>query len=226
MAVELGAIRCQSNATRWQRSSYQAPSGLTGAVGTGEATTDPELVAAARAGSQDAYYELVQRFQRPLYALIARMVRDAALAEDLSQEVFVKAFRSLASYDPSRKFSSWLFKIAHNTAIDQLRRRTLDTEPLEGDGEEDPGPAHTLHSPLSETPEALSQRGELRAAIEGAIEGLRPEYREVVLLRFQEGMSYEEIVEITELPLGTVKTFLHRARKQLAELLGAQGWRS
>lgn len=182
-------------------------------------------MAAARAGSQDAYYELVQRFQRPLYALIARMVRDASLAEDLSQEVFVKAFRSLGSYDPSRKFSSWLFKIAHNTAIDQLRRRSLDTEPLDGDGEDDAGPARTLHSPLSETPEALSQRGALRAAIESAIEGLRPEYREVVLLRFQEGLSYEEIVEITGLPLGTVKTFLHRARKQLAEFLGGQGWR-
>jgi RNA polymerase sigma-70 factor, ECF subfamily len=181
-------------------------------------------VAAALAGGQDAYYELVQRYQRPLYALIARMVRDMSLAEDLAQEVFVKAFRSLASYDPSRKFSSWLFKIAHNTAIDQLRRKSLDTEPLEGDGEDDAGPLRTLHAPLSETPEALRHRSELQAAIESAIGGLRSEYREVVLLRFQEGLAYEEIVEITGLPLGTVKTFLHRARKQLAQVLGEQGW--
>ena len=182
-------------------------------------------MAAAQAGDQNAYYELVQRYQRPLYALIARMVRDVSLAEDLSQEVFVKAFRSLASYDPARKFSSWLFKIAHNTAIDQLRKRSLDTESLEGDGEEEGGGVlRTAHAPLSETPEALRERGELQAAIEAAIGGLRSEYREVVLLRFQEGLAYEEIVEITGLPLGTVKTFLFRARKQLAEVLGAQGW--
>ncbi|HYN22665.1 MAG TPA: sigma-70 family RNA polymerase sigma factor, partial [Thermoanaerobaculia bacterium] len=84
--------------------------------------TDAQLVASALAGSQEAFRELVVRFERPVYSLIARMVQDPAMAEDLAQESFVKAYRSLRTYDASRKLSSWLFKIAHNTAIDYLRK--------------------------------------------------------------------------------------------------------
>ena len=95
------------------------------------AAKDHELVAAALDGSQEAYRQLVVRFERPLYSLIARMVNDRLAAEDLAQETFVKAFRHLGSYDRTHKFSSWLFKIAHNTALDHLRRRELKTVPLE-----------------------------------------------------------------------------------------------
>ncbi|HEY8021858.1 MAG TPA: sigma-70 family RNA polymerase sigma factor, partial [Thermoanaerobaculia bacterium] len=95
--------------------------------------SDPELVGATLAGSQEAFRELVVRFERPVFGLIVRMVGDPETAEDLSQEVFVKAYRALASYDPSRKLSSWLFKIAHNATIDHLRRSAPDSVPLEGD---------------------------------------------------------------------------------------------
>src|SRR5436305_12671748 len=84
--------------------------------------TDAELAASAAQGSQDAFRELVKRFERPVYSLVLRMVQDPATAEDLAQEVFVKAFRALRTYDPRWKFSSWLFKIAHNTTIDHLGR--------------------------------------------------------------------------------------------------------
>ncbi|MGH9362698.1 MAG: RNA polymerase sigma factor, partial [Thermoanaerobaculia bacterium] len=94
-------------------------------------TPDAQLVASAVAGSERAYYDLVRRYERPVYALLLRMVREPAPAEDLAQEVFVKAYRALARYDPARKFSSWLFKIAHNTALDHLRRQELETVPLE-----------------------------------------------------------------------------------------------
>ena len=95
------------------------------------AASDTELVSGALAGSQDAYRDLVARFQRPIFSLIVRMVRDRPLAEDLTQEVFVKAFRALSTYDHRRKFSSWLFKIAHNATIDHLRKGQLQTVPLE-----------------------------------------------------------------------------------------------
>jgi RNA polymerase sigma-70 factor (ECF subfamily) len=181
-------------------------------------------VAQARAGAQEAYFELVRRYERPLYALIARMVRDTALAEDLSQEVFVKAFRSLDAYDPGRKFSSWLFKIAHNAAIDQLRKRGLDTQPLETDEEGESEPLRTMADPGAVSPSQRHERLEMAQAMEEAMRRLRPEYREIVVLRFQEDLAYEEIAEVTGLPLGTVKTHIHRARKDLADILGALGY--
>src|SRR5947208_2903287 len=101
--------------------------------------TDTELVARALKGHQEAFREIVVRFERPVYSLIARMVQDPAAAEDLAQEVFVKAFRRLDTYDTERKFSSWLFKIAHNTTIDHLRRHTLETVPLAAEKDDDRG---------------------------------------------------------------------------------------
>ena len=181
-------------------------------------------MARARAGAQDAYFELVRRYERPVYSLVARMVRDSALAEDLSQEIFVKAFRSLDAYDPARKFSSWLFKIAHNATIDQLRKRGLETEPLETDEEGDAQPLRTLADPGAVSPAQRHERHEMAQALEEAMRRLRPEYREIVVLRFQEGLAYEEIAEATSLPLGTVKTHIHRARKELAESLAALGY--
>lgn len=180
---------------------------------------------AALGGSQEAYRLLVERFQRPVFSLIARMVGDAGAAEDLAQETFVKAFRNLASYDRSRKLSSWLFKIAHNTALDRLRRRGLDEVPLDKpEDDEGGGLAAVLSDEALRSPEALAQRGDLGAALAAAVGALRPEYREIVLLRYQEGIAYQEIAEIAGLPLGTVKTHLHRARKEMIAALRAQGW--
>ena len=190
------------------------------------AITDAELVARALAGSQDAYRELVLRFERPVYALILRMVNDPPTAEDLAQDAFVKAFRNLATYDPGRKLSSWLFKIAHNTTLDHLRRSGLATVPLEGGADEDDGGslADVLADASAEGPAAAAERHDLARALERAIATLRPEYREAVVMRYVEGLSYDEIAEATALPLGTVKTFLHRARKALARTLAAAGW--
>ncbi|MEO8503549.1 MAG: sigma-70 family RNA polymerase sigma factor [Acidobacteriota bacterium] len=188
------------------------------------AISDAELVAQALGGSEAAYAEIVRRFERPLYSLILRLVRDPALAEDLAQDVFVKAIRALASYDPERKFSSWLFKIAHNTTIDHLRRRSLDTQPLETGTDESIDPLQVIADESIADPEAEMHRRELAVALDRAVAGLRPEYREVMLLRFREGLAYEEIAAITGLPLGTVKTHIHRARKEMAEAMEKAGW--
>jgi RNA polymerase sigma-70 factor, ECF subfamily len=181
--------------------------------------TDQEVVLRARSGQETAYRELIRRYERPIFALLFRMVRDRELAEDLSQETVVKALNAIDSYRPEFKFSSWIFKIANNAAIDHLRRRELDTLSLDG-------------SPHAETPEAMQatalqigarqetpldtvEAKELGTAIEEAIGSLRPEYRSCILLRHVEGRAYEEIAEILNLPLGTVKTYIHRARNEL-----------
>jgi RNA polymerase sigma-70 factor, ECF subfamily len=185
--------------------------------------SDQEVVLMARAGREAAYRELIRRYERPIFALLFRMVRDRELAEDLSQETFVKALNAIESYRPEFKFSSWIFKIANNAAIDHLRRRELDTLSLDG-------------SPHAETPEAMQatalqigarqespldtvEAKELGGAIEIAIGRLRPEYRSCILLRHVEGRAYEEIAEMLDLPLGTVKTYIHRARNELRQAL-------
>ncbi|MFN2383657.1 MAG: RNA polymerase sigma factor [Gemmatimonadota bacterium] len=187
--------------------------------------SDEQLAAAALAGSQSAFRELVERYERPVFNLVVRMVRDPALAEDLAQDAFVKAFARLTTFRPDQgKFSNWLFKVAHNTAIDHLRRGALDVVPLDGET----GSARDFHALLADrsatTPYEAAERTDLAAALERAIARLRPEYRAVVTLRHQEDLAYEEIAAITELPLGTVKTYLHRARRELAAHLTTAGW--
>ncbi len=176
---------------------------------------DKALVQQALEGSEDAITELVRRFQRPVYTLILRMVHDPGLAEDLAQEAFVNAFRHLGRFDPERRFASWLFKIAHNRTLDYLRRKRLDTVSLEGpDGT--PGPIARVADSHQLSPDQEHLRGEIMQAFEAGLKTLRPEYREVIVLRFQQALSYREIAEVVGLPLATVKTHIHRARKLMA----------
>jgi RNA polymerase sigma-70 factor (ECF subfamily) len=161
----------------------------------------------------------VRRYERPIFSLIYRIVRDRALAEDLAQETFIKVLNGIKSYNPEYKFSSWIFKIANNAAIDQLRRKSLDTLSLDGapsaaTPEEMSATALQLGTP-GESPLDEVEARELGGAIERAIARLRPEYRACILLRHIEGYSYEEIAEALDLPLGTVKTYIHRARNEL-----------
>ena len=185
--------------------------------------TDVELVRGALDGSESAFREIVQRYQRPIYGLVVRMVRDPARAEELAQDTFVKAFRALHTYDVQRKFSAWLLTIAHHVAIDELRKGTLAVEPLEATAE-DGERTREFPDMAGATPAELAERAELAAALKQAIGRLRPEYREVVSLRYERELDYDEIVEITGLPMGTLKSSLHRARKELAEHLENLGW--
>jgi len=187
------------------------------------AATDQDVVAWARAGTEAAYRELLRRYERPVYSLIYRMVRDRELAEDLTQETFVKVLNALERYRPEFKFSSWIFKIANNAAIDQLRRRELDTLSLEG-GPDATTPDRIEATSLqvgssTESPLDELEARELGAAIERAIGRLRPEYRACIVLRHVEGRAYDEIADILGLPLGTVKTYIHRARAELRDTL-------
>jgi len=185
--------------------------------------TDQEVVLLARGGQERAYRELVRRYERPIFSLLYRMVRDRELAEDLSQETFVKALNAIESYRPEYKFSSWLFKIANNAAIDHLRRRELDTLSLEGSPHAVPPDAMEATAlqigDRAENPLDIVEAKELGGEIERAIAQLRPEYRACILLRHVDGRAYEEIAEMLDLPLGTVKTYIHRARNELRRLL-------
>lgn len=188
-----------------------------------EKPDDREIVARALEGDESAYAELLERFRRPVFSLIYRMIGDREQAEDLAQESFVKAFNNLDSYNPSYRFSSWLFKIANNHAIDHLRRSRLSTVSIHGSPhaatpqrEEE---TRIVLEAQDESPEQEMLALELGTEIERAISQLRPEYRTAVILRHIESRPYEEIAEIMDIPIGTVKTFLHRARGELRDAL-------
>lgn len=185
--------------------------------------TDQQVVEFARSGREAAFRELVRRYQRPVFSLIYRMVRDRELAEDLAQETFIKVLNAIERYRPEFKFSSWIFKIANNATIDHLRRKELDTLSLEG-GPDATTPDRIEATALkigdtTENPLEELEARELGSAIERAVATLRPEYKACIILRHVEGRPYEEIAEILDLPLGTIKTYIHRARAELRELL-------
>jgi RNA polymerase sigma-70 factor (ECF subfamily) len=184
---------------------------------------DKELVTRALEGDESAFRELLERFRRPVFSLVYRMIGDREQAEDLAQESFVKAFNNLDSYNPHYRFSSWLFKIANNHAIDHLRRARLATVSIHGsphaaNAEREEETRIVLES-QDESPEQEMLALELGSEIEEAIAQLRSDYRTAVILRHIENRPYEEIAEIMEVPIGTVKTFLHRARAELREAL-------
>lgn len=184
---------------------------------------DADVARLAQQGREPAFRELVRRYERPVFSLVFRMVRDTATAEDLAQDTFIKILNHIDKYRPEFKFSSWLFKIANNVAIDFLRRRQLSTISIDG------SPNAATASDIEATSFDIADRTEsaldameakeLGSAIERAIGALRPEYRSCIMLRHVEGRSYEEIAATLDLPLGTVKTYIHRARHQLREAL-------
>lgn len=143
------------------------------------------------------------------------------LAEDLAQETFVKAFRNLAAFDTTRRLSSWLFRIAHNTAIDALRRTPYARASLDMPR---PGPVVEAAEPAAPTqPDPLEHQA-LAAALGAALAQLRPEYRAAISLRYDETLSFEDIGQIMGIPEATARSHVHRARKELSGILKAAGW--
>jgi RNA polymerase sigma-70 factor (ECF subfamily) len=175
------------------------------------AVADCELVTRAVAGREDSFEELVRRYQRPIAAYVYRMVGDYDAALDLTQEVFIKVYNSLGRYRSEFKFSTWIYKIAHNSAVDHLRRHSTREQSLmkEFDGEQRELPIESRRP----SPQQESERAERRAEIEQVVRALPTAYRELVLLRHSHDLSYDEIALVTGLPLGTVKNRLFRARE-------------
>lgn len=177
--------------------------------------SDRELVAIAVDGFDGSFEELVRRYQRPISAYVYRMVGNYESALDLTQEIFIKVYNSLSRYRAEFKFSTWIYKIAHNAAVDHLRRTATREQSLvlgpEGD---------TFDLPLESarlSPEQESEQKERRGEIEAVVRALPANYRELIILRHSQDLSYEEIVEVTGLPLGTVKNRLFRAREMMRQ---------
>jgi RNA polymerase sigma-70 factor (ECF subfamily) len=180
-----------------------------------ETVTEARLVSEALAGSQSAFEQIVRRYQRPVISLIVRMVGNRGVAEELAQESFVKAFRNLRGFDVTRRLSSWLFRIAHNTALDWLRRSRPEVVSLDDPEDNASRGALAASAPAADPVE----REALGQALEAAMRALRPAHRAAVALRYEQDLSFEEIGQVLGVPEVTARSYVHRARKALAEAL-------
>ncbi|HLP14422.1 MAG TPA: sigma-70 family RNA polymerase sigma factor [Flavobacteriales bacterium] len=185
-----------------------------------KARYDYDLVQKARTGDQNSFAELMDRYRDSIYFMLLKMVQNKDDADDLTIEAFGKAFNRLDLYTPNFAFSTWLFKIASNNAIDFIRRKKKNTISIDqamggDDGDE-------MYMDLKSdalTPEELSIKEQKMKIMRNVVQKLKPRYRQLVEMRYFEQLSYEEISEKLELPLGTVKAQLFRARDLLFEIL-------
>ncbi|WP_369018126.1 RNA polymerase sigma factor [Thermatribacter velox] len=182
---------------------------------------DREIIQEVLQGNTELFRLLVQKYERAVFNYVFRMVRQREEAEDLTQETFVKAFCALRKYDSSYEFSTWIFRIALNVCRDFFRRRKFAflslSQPVGEEGEEEL--EQLVEQSAFSDPDGVVLDKEMVLEMEKAIARLPLKLREVIVLRHIENLSYEEIAKITGLPLGTVKTYLHRARKKLKEWL-------
>ncbi|HVS21105.1 MAG TPA: sigma-70 family RNA polymerase sigma factor [Pyrinomonadaceae bacterium] len=185
------------------------------------ARADAELVRSAIAGREADFEELVRRYQRPIAAYVYRMVGDYDAALDLTQEVFIKVYNSLARYRSEFKFSTWIYKIAHNAAIDHLRRYAVRGHALANGVDSERREVAIESGRL--TPEQESEKKERCSEIEAVVQMLPAAYRELIVLRHSHDLSYDEIAEVAGLPLGTVKNRLFRAREAMRDQLVQRG---
>ncbi len=184
---------------------------------------DSLLIERVKRGDQRAFEMLVVKYQRRIERLIGRMVRDTDLVQDIAQESFIRAYRALPNFRGESAFYTWLYRIAVNTAkkaLVELKRDPLVTEgamPASDEGEE----TSRIENELSdgETPEALLASKEIAAAVNAAIDALSEDLRQAITLREIEGLSYEEIAEVMNCPIGTVRSRIFRAREAIAARL-------
>jgi RNA polymerase sigma-70 factor (ECF subfamily) len=211
------------------RSSDEASKAVRGPVGSiapDALTEDPDddfrLVALAQQGDFNSYDELVTRHRGRIFAMIRNMIHQEAEAWDLSQEVFIKAWKALPKFEAKARFSTWLYRIAHNTVYDWVRKRKIVSA---GELNDEIFERERIDSSSRTTPsdrgapDVSMVRSELRIKIETALGKLSPEHREVVVLKDAHGLSYKEIAETMECSLGTVMSRLYYARQKLQVML-------
>lgn len=189
-----------------------------------KAKHDLELVARAVDGDQKAYAELMGRYRDAIFFMLLKMVNNKSDAEDLTIEAFGKAFKNLQQYSPNFAFSTWLFKIASNNCIDYLRKKRTNFVSIDGGNSEDKENEPTIHlkDDLPDPEENLikDQKASLMRTV---VTKLKPRYRTLIELRYFKEYSYEEIAEELDLPIGTVKAQLFRARELLFQTLKNTG---
>ena len=197
------------------------PGGL--AMAMTEPDIDAQLVGRARLGDTAAFEMLVVKYQRRIERLIARMVRDPDLVQDVAQETFIRAYRAMPQFRGDSAFYTWLYRIAINSAkkaLVELKRDPLVSEgSLHGDDEGDETSRTENELTDGETPEALLASKEIAAAVNQAIDALSEDLRQAITLREIEGLSYEEISDVMNCPIGTVRSRIFRAREAIAAKL-------
>ena len=182
-----------------------------------------ELLAQAREGNTRAYSQLVEIHQDRIYGLIFRLVREPGLAEELTQDVFIKAFRNLSSFRGDARFSTWLYRVAVNLCHDQRESRSARDMEKES-SLEGPELEHLdLPSPKSRPDEVMEAR-ELEVFFEAGLNALEVKYRDAFLLRHQEGLSYEDIAMVLDISQSNAKVRVHRAREMVLESLRSSGF--
>jgi RNA polymerase sigma-70 factor (ECF subfamily) len=183
-----------------------------------KAQKDFLLVQLATRGDQKAYAELMGRYRDAIYYMLLKMVNNASDAEDLTIEAFGKAFKNIQQYTPNYAFSTWLFKIATNNCIDFIRKKKATTVSLDqNDDDEDKAPTDIMAPVLD--PEEEMIKGQKQKMMREIVSKLKPRYRKLIELRYFKEFSYEEIADELELPIGTVKAQLFRARELLFNIL-------
>ena len=184
---------------------------------------DFELVLAARSGNEKAFAQLMKRYKDAIYFMLLKMVYNKEDAEDLTIEAFGKAFANISQYEPQFAFSTWLFRIASNNAIDHLRKKRVNTVPLEtssGRGDSHTGIDYNYNVPSeSDNPEDSVIKTQNATVLRKAVSMLKPRYRTLLELRYFKEYTYSEIAEELDLPLGTVKVQLFRSREMLLEII-------
>lgn len=183
-----------------------------------KARFDIRLVEKAKNGDQSAYAELMNRYREAIYHMLLKMVNNANDSEDLTIEAFSKAFKNLDQYTPNFAFSTWLFKIATNNCIDFIRKKRIDHISLDRENGEKNNISYTIHAEIPDPEEDLIKKQKARI-LRSVVNTLKPRYRKLVELRYFNEFSYDEIAKELDLPLGTVKAQLFRARELLYNIL-------
>lgn len=185
--------------------------------------TDTEVVTAVLAGDVDRFSVLVERYQRKVFNLVVRIVRCPEQGRDVSQEAFLKAFKGLASYKSQYPFHSWLYKIAHNCALEYLRKRGRCKEVPDAGQGDCSILARTAQEAGFDSPEARMDQRAMVALVDDLMDELNPSFRATLVLRHQEEMTQQEIAKTLDVPLGTVKSRLNYAYRHLRRRLRGQG---
>jgi len=189
-----------------------------------QSDADAALVERVRLGDVKAFEMLVVKYQRRIERLIGRMVRDVDLVPDIAQETFIRAYRAIPQFRGESAFYTWLYRIAVNTAkkaLMELKRDPLVSESARGTARDEDDETSRVENELTdgETPDAVLASKQIAAAVNFAIEGLSEELRQAITLREIEGLSYEEIAEMMDCPIGTVRSRIFRAREAIAQRL-------
>jgi len=183
---------------------------------------DLPLVRRSLAGDERAFAELVRRYQGALHRLAWRMLRNDEEARDVVQETFLRVYRALETYDQKRKFSTWILRIATNLCIDRYRRKRPRTVSID-ESQDDDDRAPIVLVAGGPSPEKRYDGVALAEQVDRLVQRLPPIYRAIVELRYQQQLAYDEIAQVLDVPLGTVKARLHRAHRHLKELLAEEG---